>query len=182
VPGGLVLSLLSGSSPPGASLVLARALDVAGVATGLVLATYTGVLLGATSVPVWARHARLLPAHFGASSLGAAASILELAGHLTPALNAIALAAAAAETAIGIRLEHRRELTATALGAGNASVLTRIGDVGSGPLPLVLRLLAAIWPGARLLAAISAIVGSISTRFGWLAAGRGSVKTREVRR
>ena len=46
--------------------------DVVGTLTGLVLATYTGVLLGATAIPVWSAHARVLPVHFGASSLGAA--------------------------------------------------------------------------------------------------------------
>jgi formate-dependent nitrite reductase membrane component NrfD len=38
--------------------------------SGLVMSTYTGVLIGATSVPVWARHAALLPIHFAASAAG----------------------------------------------------------------------------------------------------------------
>ncbi len=32
---------------------------------GLLLATYTGVLLGATAIPAWFTHHRLLPFHFG---------------------------------------------------------------------------------------------------------------------
>src|SRR3954470_23495671 len=37
--------------------------------SGLVMATYTGVLIGATAIPVWAKHASTLPIHFGASAL-----------------------------------------------------------------------------------------------------------------
>ena len=77
-------------------------------ATGLVLATYTGVLLAVSAIPVWAAHARMLPLHFGASSLGAAVSIVELCGHCVPSLNTIGLVAAVVETAIGIGLERRR--------------------------------------------------------------------------
>src|SRR5205823_95962 len=87
-------------------------IDVAGVAadlvaalTGLILATYTGVLIGATAIPVWSRHRRLLPLHFGASALGAAVSLVELTGPRTTSLNLIGIAAAAIETVIGARLE-----------------------------------------------------------------------------
>jgi hypothetical protein len=58
------------------------------VAAGLlgpVLATYTAVLLGQTSVPVWARARRRLPAVFAA---GAAASAGGLACVVTPASRA----------------------------------------------------------------------------------------------
>ena len=145
-------------------------LDLVGIAFGLVLATYTGVLLGVTSVPVWARHARILPVHFGASSLGAGVAVLELVGHRTPSLHAIAIAAAIVETIIGIRLEMRRELTSSALGKGAASVLTRLGDAGSGPVSLARRCVSS----RRHWAGIAAIAGSICTRYGWLAAGRQS--------
>ena len=147
---------------------LAAVLDVLCIVFGLLLATYTGVLLGVTSVPVWARHAAILPAHFGASSLGAGVAVLELLGHRTSPLHAIAIGAAVVETVIGIRLEMRRELTSTALGKGAASVLTRLGDAGSGPVALVLRVVAPYWAG------IAAIAGAICTRYGWLAAGRQS--------
>ena len=153
---------------------LAIALDLIGSALGLLLATYTGVLLGVTSVPVWARHARLLPLHFGASSLGAGVAVLELVGHRTMALHAIAIVAAVVETGIGVRLEIRRELTASSLGKGAASLLTRLGDLCAGPLALILRLASPYWMAARLLAGVAAIAGSIFTRYGWLAAGRQS--------
>ena len=164
----LALAWWRGSATSPVLGALAIVLDLIGIVFGLVLATYTGVLLGVTSVPVWARHAQILPIHFGASSLGAGVAVLELVGHRTPSLHAIAIAAAIVETIIGIRLEMRRELTSSALGKGAASVLTRLGDAGSGPVALVLRFVAPYWAG------IAAIAGSICTRYGWLAAGRQS--------
>ena len=64
-------------------------------ATGLVMATYTGVLIGATAIPVWSKHVSVLPLHFGTSALASAVSMLELAGHNEQALNILGLAAAA---------------------------------------------------------------------------------------
>ena len=85
--------------------IVADAAEVLSAATGLVLSTYTGVLIGATAIPVWSRNVSLLPIHFGASGLGTAASILELMGHRERALNVLGIGAAAVETAVGILLE-----------------------------------------------------------------------------
>src|SRR5438874_3925560 len=94
------------------------AADALAAATGLVMTTYTGVLIGATAIPVWNRHVRLLPIHFAASALGSAASILELLGHDDPALNRLAIVAAAAETATGIAVEVDRDQTSAPLRSG----------------------------------------------------------------
>jgi formate-dependent nitrite reductase membrane component NrfD len=51
--------------------------DVAGV-LGMPLATYTGVLIGNTAIPVWYRSRRMLPVLFGASSMTGMASVFEL--------------------------------------------------------------------------------------------------------
>lgn len=143
----------------------ARALvNATAAATGVLLATYTGVLLGITVIPVWSRNAAILPLHFGASSLGAAASTLELLGHRDPALHALALGAAVVETAIAIRLHLS--------GAGATGRAIRLGEIGSGVAPLVLRTLLDGVTGARTAAAVLAIGGSLLTRLGWLAAGR----------
>jgi formate-dependent nitrite reductase membrane component NrfD len=83
------------------------AADALAAATGVVLSTYTGVLIGATAIPVWSQNVRLLPIHFGASGIGAAASLLELMGHRDPALNLLAAGAAAVETLIGAGIELR---------------------------------------------------------------------------
>ncbi len=70
-----------------AGSVVGDATVVLAAATGLVMSAYTGVLLGATALPVWSRNVRLLPIQFGGSGLGAAASLRELAGHRHRALH-----------------------------------------------------------------------------------------------
>src|SRR5712691_5847806 len=53
---------------------LGDAAALASAASGMGMATYTGVLLGATAIPVWSKHVALLPAHFAASAAGSAVS------------------------------------------------------------------------------------------------------------
>src|SRR6202790_3671889 len=53
---------------------------------GTLLATYTGVLIGATAIPAWFLHRVLLPIHFGTAALGSAAAALELLGTQIPHL------------------------------------------------------------------------------------------------
>ena len=72
--------------------------------SGVLLATYTGVLIGATAIPAWFLHHNLLPIHFGTAGLGSAAALLELLGHRIAPLNAIGLFAAAVETVLLIWL------------------------------------------------------------------------------
>jgi hypothetical protein len=143
--------------------------------SGLVMATYTGVLLGATTIPVWKEHVHLLPVHFGASALGSAVSALELRGHREPALNALGLGAAIFETAAGVAIEGRDDRESEPLRHGATGRLTRLGGVLSGPVPLALRIL-----GKRKAAAISTLAGSLITRFAWVAAGKASVRDPNV--
>ena len=150
--------------------VLALAADAAAGLSGAVLATYTGVLIGATAIPVWSRHIRTLPLHFGASALGVAVSLLELRGHRAPALNRLGLLAAAIETVLMIQLEWSRDAINRPLLTGSSGALVRIGAWLTGPLPVALRLI----PGLRVAAAVSMTTGSLVTRFGWIAAGRRS--------
>jgi len=140
-------------------------------ATGLVMATYTGVLIGATAIPVWKRHVRLLPVHFGASALGSAASLLELRGHKDAALQGLALGAAIFETVANYALESGKERVDAPL----RNTFTRVGGALSGPIPLALRLL-----GARRGAAVSTLLGSLITRFAWVQAGKASAKDVKV--
>jgi formate-dependent nitrite reductase membrane component NrfD len=157
--------------------VVANASDVLAGATGLVLSTYTGVLIGATAIPVWSRNVALLPIHFGASGLGSAVSILELMGHSDRALNHLGIGAAAVETLIGLSLEADPDPVLDPLKQGWSGRVTRIGGVLSGPLPLALRVLGGRSRNVRRIAAASTIVGSLLTRVGWLAAGRESAAT-----
>jgi hypothetical protein len=142
--------------------------------SGLVMATYTGVLLGATAIPVWAAHAKTLPIHFGASALASATALLTLRGHDEQALNVLALAASAFETYTGIEIESDRTIDSEPLRRGVTGASIRIGGFFSGPLPLALRLLGIRSKRARRAAAASALLGSLITRVAWIEAGKAS--------
>ena len=143
----------------------------AAAATGLIMCTYTGVLVGVTSIPAWSTHARLLPAHFGASALASATSLLELRGHRDPALNSLAAFAAAFETATGAMIEMDRRRASEPLRHGVTGTTMRIAGFFSGPVPLILRLLR-----KRKAAAASQVLGSLITRIAWVEAGRASAR------
>ena len=135
---------------------------------GMLLATYTGVLIGATAIPAWFLHHRLLPIHFGTAGLGSAAALLELLGHRIAPLNAIGLFAAAVETVLLIWLSMDKHGVADrAIHEHGSGWLIRIGEVFTGPIPLVLRFF-----GAIPLAAISFLLGALVSRFGWIAVGK----------
>jgi formate-dependent nitrite reductase membrane component NrfD len=156
--------------------VIGNAAEALAAASGLVLSTYTGVLIGATAIPAWSENVKVLPIHFGASGVATAVSILELLGHRDRALNVLGAGAAAIETLIGASLELRDSEALVPLKNDWTGAVTRVGGVLSGPLPLALRLMAGRSPAARKAAAISAIMGSLLTRVGWLSAGRYSVE------
>lgn len=135
---------------------------------GMLLATYTGVLIGATAIPAWFLHRVFLPIHFGAAGLGSAAALLELLGHRVAPLNAIGFFAAAVETALFIWLTIDRHGAADrALHEHAADWLVRAGEFLTGPLAVVLRFFGFV-PAA----AISFLAGALISRFGWIAAGK----------
>lgn len=143
--------------------------DASGVAaalTGLGMSTYTGVLLGATAIPVWNQHVNMLPIHFAASAVASAASLLELRGHRHRALPLLASGAATYEVVATAQV-HRSGVTSPALKA--AALL-------SGPIPLVLRLLGIRSKRARRAAALASLAGSLITRFAWVEAGKASAR------
>jgi formate-dependent nitrite reductase membrane component NrfD len=143
-------------------------------ALGALMATYTGVLIGATAVPAWNENVDLLPAHFAASGVGAAVALLTLAGHDEPGLNQLALGAATVETLVGAAIETRGAAASAPLRKGVSGAIVRTGGVLSGPVPLLLRAASRRRGRLRTLATVAAIAGSILTRFGWIAAGRAS--------
>jgi formate-dependent nitrite reductase membrane component NrfD len=167
---------LSGFSATSTAALLPGLEKVAGApsaALGAGMLTYTGVLIGATAIPVWNRNVRLLPIHFAASGIASAAAILTLIGHDEPALNDIACAAAAVETLVGAAIETRDERELAPLREGASGWMIRAGGVLSGPLPLLLRTATRDrrW---RTVASVAALAGSLLTRLGWIAAGRAS--------
>lgn len=161
----------------GPMVLVSQGADVLSAVTGLALATYTGVLLGVTAIPVWSRSVRLLPIHFGISGLGAAASALEICGHRHRALRLIGIGAATAESAIGAHVERDSDPALDPLKHGWSGTITRLGGVLAGPVPLALRVFGGRSPAARRAAVISTLAGSLLTRIAWVAAGRESART-----
>ncbi len=148
---------------------------------GLPFSNYTGVLIGASVIPLWNENVGTLPLHFGMSGLNSAVSILELMGHRNRALNALGMGAAAIETIEGFNIETSRKPAMEPLKRGRSGLITRLGGVLSGPLPLALRV-AAAFAGRRRsrqlrrAAAVSSIAGSLLTRVAWVHAGHVSAQ------
>lgn len=177
----LSAELASGRSGRLANFIATGA-EIASGMTGLVLSTYTGVLLGVTAIPVWSENSRLLPLHFAASAMGSAVAILQLAGHETDrSLGFLATASALAETLAGGRIEVQSKPALQPLKAGPSGRLARAGSILSGPVPLLLRLLAGNSTSDRAvtmrrIAAASTVAGSLVTRVAWLKAGAASAR------
>jgi hypothetical protein len=172
VPGLIALELHAHQIFPGAFnelLRVAAGIFIFGSAIlGMLLATYTGVLIGATAIPAWFLHRVLLPIHFGVAGLGSAAALLELLGHRIAPLNAIGFFAAAVESALLVWLTLDKHGAADrAIHKHRSGWLIRIGEILNGPLALVLRFF-----GLVPFAAISFLLGALVSRFGWMAAGK----------
>jgi len=172
VPGLLALELHTHQIFPGILDQLLRAaagIFIFGSAIfGTLLATYTGVLIGATAIPAWFLHRTLLPIHFGTAGLGSAAGLLELLGHRIAALNFLGFYAAMVETALLIWLNVNKHGAADrAIHEHRSGWLIRIGEILNGPLALILRFF-----GLVPFAAISFLIGSLVSRFGWITVGR----------
>lgn len=160
--------------------VLENAGQAASLAFGLPFSNYTGVLIGATAIPVWNRNASHLPLHFAASGLGAAVGMLELLGHRrNRALHALGLGAAIFETLEGALIEGRSHSHLDPLKHGTSGWITRVGGALSGPVPAILRTAGLMQKGnssLRRWAAWSAIAGSLITRIAWIRAGHASAR------
>lgn len=149
-------------------VIVANVFTIGSAFFGVGLATYTGVLLGATVIPAWFLHRLLLPIHFGTAGLGSAAAILELLGWQIRPLFMLGFLAAIMETLLWIWLELDKHGAADrSLHAGGSGWLIRGGEICSGPLAIVLRLF-----GFIPFAASSFLLGALLSRFGWIAAGR----------
>jgi Polysulphide reductase, NrfD len=164
-------------------LLVERLIGMLASATGLVMASYTGVLIGGTAIPVWNRNIDTLPLHFAASGMNSAVSILELIGDSNSrALNILGLASSAYECLEGLKLETQRTMVNEPLRKGVSGFMVRAGGVLSGPVPFFLRLAYAITGNRELrrAAAYSSLAGSLFTRFGWVQAGRASAKDHRI--
>jgi formate-dependent nitrite reductase membrane component NrfD len=172
VPGLIALELHAHQTFPGTIdqlLRIAAGVLIFGAAIfGTLLATYTGVLIGATAIPAWFLHRTLLPIHFGTAGLGCAVGLLELLGHRTPALNFLGYYAAGVETALLIWLSLDKHGTADrAIHEHGSGWWIRISETLTGPLALLLRLF-----GFVPFAAVSFLTGALVSRFGWIVVGK----------
>lgn len=159
---------------PGSAVlaVFAIAAAIPAALLGALVATYTGVLLGATAIPTWYTHRVLLPVHFVTAGLGSATGALELLGFLIAPLNVLGFLAAGVETLVGAAVELRRGRPYdNPLHRGKANLLMRIAGVLAGPAAIGLRVLELPqWAAAAFL------LGVFASRFGWVLAGRLSAK------
>lgn len=167
--------ILRGYSNP-VSISLLWVGEASGAVTGLLLASYTGVLIGATAIPVWSENRTLLPIHFLTSGLGCSAGILELAGFLIPATKILGFVASGIETVIGIDLEVRKKPVDAPLYHGKSGWLLRIAGFIEGPMALVLRIFWGSVPAGRYAAASCFLIGALLSRYGWIWAGRVSAR------
>src|SRR5438094_8246167 len=125
--------------------VMENAGQAASLAFGLPFSNYTGVLIGATTIPVWNRNVGNLPLHFGASGLSAAVGMLEMMRHRkSRALQMLGLGAAIFESWEGWRIESRQQTGLDPLKRGASGWIVRTGGVLSGPVPVALRALSMI--------------------------------------
>jgi hypothetical protein len=148
--------------------------EAAGAVTGLLLASYTGVLIGATAIPVWFRNRKILPSHFLTSGLGGSSAILELAGFLIPVTHILGFVASGIETLLEIFFEVHKQEGDAPLHHGRSGVAFRIAGMLEGPLALLLRIFWGSLPIGRHAAAICFLTGALLSRYAWIWAGRAS--------
>jgi formate-dependent nitrite reductase membrane component NrfD len=153
--------------------------EASGALTGLLLAAYTGVLIGATANPVWSHNRKALPPHFLASAVGGSGAVLELIGFLIPATQLLGVVASIAETVLGIHFEFSRLPVNAPLHRGKSGWTFRIAGLLAGPGALLLRLLSDSASGRRA-AAICFLTGALLSRYAWIWAGVASAKDPEA--
>ena len=154
-----------------ALLALGWVAEGGGALTGLVLLSYTSVLLAVSAIPVWSENRRLLPMHFVASALGASAGVLELLGVMNFATNRLALVASIVETCLAVFIEMRGRAVDAPLREGRTGWLIRVAGGLTGPVPFVLRVFFAQVFGIRRLASGCFILGALLSRYAWIEAG-----------
>jgi len=178
--------LLRGPLGTLASFVPKRLAELTGVVLGLTLAGYSGVLLAATNIPLWAK-SKLLGGLFMASALasGSAAVTLQAARQGAPdatlhRLGTLESAASLGEAAMLTGYLMQSGKTARPLTTGRFAAPFWLGAVGAGTvLPLLLHQFARRRNGRsrRSLssaAAICTIAGSLALRWSIFEAGKDS--------
>jgi formate-dependent nitrite reductase membrane component NrfD len=153
-------------------VVLEWLAEISAALSGLILASYTSVLLSVTAIPVWSENRRLIPVVFLTGGLGSAAGVLELLGFLIPVTQFIGIVASAVETLVAIMIELRGRYVDRPLREGVIGWLTRAGAALAGPMSLLLRIFWGHSSVARFVAAVCFIIGALISRYAWIGAGR----------
>jgi formate-dependent nitrite reductase membrane component NrfD len=178
--------LLRGPLGTLASFVPKRLAELTGVVLGLTLAGYSGVLLAATNIPLWAK-SKLLGGLFMASALasGAAAVTLQAARRGVPdatlhRLGTLESVASLGEAAVLTGYLVQSGKTARPLTTGRFAAPFWLGAVGAGMLlPLLLHRLAGRRRGRAMqtlstVAAACTVAGSLALRWSIFEAGKAS--------
>jgi len=169
--------ILSAAGASGALALLASRHDrsrhwvviasAASAITGLLLATYTAVLIGNTAIPIWDATRRRLPWFFAASSATSLASLLELVG---AGRRSYSILGKAAELAAG----HAVARAAVAAGVGRPLREGRSGRMWRGAVWIGVASLAATLLGRPRLAGVLGTAASVLARFAVVEAGKAS--------
>jgi hypothetical protein len=153
-------------------LVLEWITEITAALSGLILASYTSVLLGVTAIPVWSENRKLVPVVFLVGGLGSAAAVLELLGFLVLVTQFIGIVASIVETVVAIIIELRGRYVDRPLREGPAGWLTRAGAALAGPTSLLLRIFSGHSSVGRYVAAVCFVIGALISRYAWIGAGR----------
>ena len=155
--GAWVLSSTSGASflalllrgRPGPLGIAGESAGYASGVLGMALATYTGVLVSNTAVPLWQASRRVLPVLFAASSITSVGSFLELFEQTPEESSITHVFGSAGEVA---------EITAAVITEQQASSVPRVGR------PFKRGLSSFMWRTAALLTAASLVVGLLPNK------------------
>jgi hypothetical protein len=156
---------------------LGRVAEVAAAALSPALASYTGVLISDTSVPVWRQAAGELPVLFACSAAASAGAVGTLLGPGTEAGPARILAGlgAAGELASSAVMEHRLGRLRENYHSGRAGTLARLAK-GLDVAGLVGLGLGRRRPGLGRLGAGAILLASLAVRFAVFEAGMASAR------
>jgi formate-dependent nitrite reductase membrane component NrfD len=164
-----------------------RLSGLVGAAFGFFLGGYTGVLLGATAVPVWAKNVRLLGPLFLSSAIAVACAAISLVLALLPGrrhgalgrLHRAETAASMLELAVTAAIHLNSGAIGRPLSEGRLGRLNLVGSIGVGiALPMALH---AVGPALRLphrlvviLASIATLIGGFIVKYAVVLAGHAS--------
>lgn len=168
---------------------LARLTQIPAALAGMGMSIYTGVLLTATSTPLWAALPKRLPALFGVSAAATAVSALSLAeqakgeAHTVRKLELLALIVGTAELILTQQTEQELAQKGVdgVLHEEPWQMVNEVGVKGAGVLlPFVLRLVN-VWANGRFsalsgLASVGTLVGGLLLRALFVLAGNESAR------